>query len=96
MTIEPWALAGRTPRSIDISAVIGGLDTGAAERLVIRQSTIYQLFKEPEDVLSYVQGKERMSRSICRDLVRAKRIWKDMGIGISRKRAAELFDKENP
>ena len=75
--VEAWALTGRTPRSIDLSAVIGGLDIGASERRAVRQSTMYQLFNEGEHVLAFVEGHVKMTRAICRDLARARRKWRE-------------------
>ena len=81
--MQAWALTGRTPRSVDLSAVIGGLDIGASERRAVRQSTMYQLFNDAENVLTFVGGQVKMSRAICRDLARAKKKWREIKNGLT-------------
>lgn len=79
-TVERWALTNRTPRSLDCSAVLGGLNIGGSEAAAVRSANICQLFHEPELVLGWVLGSQAgrvgITAEICADLKQAGRKWR--------------------
>lgn len=78
--VDRWALTGRTPRSLDTSAVLGGVNIGGSEVVAVRAANICQLFHDPEAVLGWVvagaDGRAVITRAICDDLKQAYRKWK--------------------
>lgn len=85
-----WALTNRTPRSLDTSAVLGGLNIGGSEAAAVRSANIHQLFRDPEAVLGWLLGSQEgrvgITADICADLKQAHHRWKEI-------RKAERFDR---
>jgi hypothetical protein len=75
-----WALTNRTPRSLDTSAVLGGLNIGGSEAAAVQSANIHQLFREPEAVLNWLLGSQEgrvgITADICADLKQAGRRWR--------------------
>jgi hypothetical protein len=82
--VERWALTGRTPRSLNPGAILGGLDIGSSERQAVRSANVCQLFRDPEAVLAWLDsGSVRracLPPSVCTDLKQAGRKWWSTGM----------------
>jgi len=80
-TVLRWALTNRTPRSLDCSAVLGGLNIGGSEAAAVRSADIHQLFDDPASVLEWLiegeKGRAKITAAVCEDLKRGARRWKE-------------------
>ena len=52
--VEAWVLSGRDARSLNTSAVLGGINIGGSEVALVRLATIHQMFREPEQVIGWL------------------------------------------
>lgn len=89
--ISRWALIGRTAKGIglELSARYGN-----EEEALAWKCSINQVFQNSDEAMGFLVGELRMTEQICQDLHRARSIWRDLGYGISHKRAQQRYDKK--
>lgn len=95
--LEGWLLVGRDARTIDLEASGQGYGSEGFDSRMVEKAEIYRLFDDPDGVEYFLSRPgARMHKRLCKDLSRAKALWKNIGYGFSRKQSEKFYTREAP
>ena len=93
--IERWIYLNRAPRTTDFENWGQGYSTDF-DKIFIQKAEQYRLFDDADSVERFFcQPQAKMHKRLCRDLVKANFLWREINKGFTRKQGLIFFEQES-